>query len=73
MVALRASTGEVVWHFQLVHHDLWDYNTAAQPTLVDLELDGARIPAVIAAGKMGHVGKLGTKLGDFVVAFALPQ
>jgi quinoprotein glucose dehydrogenase len=53
LVALRASTGEVVWHFQTVHHDLWDYDVASQPTLVDLERDGVRIPAVVQATKMG--------------------
>lgn len=36
VVALRASTGQVVWHFQTVHHDLWDYDNAAPPALVKL-------------------------------------
>ena len=53
VVALRASTGELVWHQQLVHHDLWDYDVPAQPVLVDLERDGQRIPALIQATKMG--------------------
>ena len=35
IVALRASTGKVVWHFQAVHHDLWDYDIASPPALVD--------------------------------------
>jgi glucose dehydrogenase len=35
-VALRAATGEVVWHRQLVHHDLWDHDLAAQPLLIDI-------------------------------------
>ena len=34
VVALRASTGEVIWAFQVVHHDLWDYDVASQPALV---------------------------------------
>ena len=34
VVAIRASTGEVLWAFQVVHHDLWDYDVASQPTLV---------------------------------------
>ena len=34
IVALRASTGSVVWHFQTVHHDLWDYDNASPPALV---------------------------------------
>lgn len=52
VVALRASTGEFVWGFQVVHHDLWDYDVAAQPTLVRWQ-DGT--PAVIINTKMGHV------------------
>ena len=37
IVALRASTGEVVWHYQTVHHDLWDFDVPAQPTLTEVE------------------------------------
>ena len=53
VVALRASTGELLWQQQLVHHDLWDYDVPAQPVLVDLERDGRRVPALIQATKMG--------------------
>ena len=53
LVALRADSGEVVWHRQLVHHDLWDYDVAAQPMLVDIERDGKSIPAVVQATKTG--------------------
>jgi quinoprotein glucose dehydrogenase len=52
VVALRASTGEFVWGFQVVHHDLWDYDVAAQPTLFTWQ-DGT--PAVVINTKMGHV------------------
>ncbi|HEX3744736.1 MAG TPA: pyrroloquinoline quinone-dependent dehydrogenase [Bryobacteraceae bacterium] len=52
VVALRASTGEFVWGFQVVHHDLWDYDVAAQPTLFSWK-DGT--PAVVINTKMGHV------------------
>jgi quinoprotein glucose dehydrogenase len=52
VVALRASTGEFVWGFQVVHHDLWDYDVAAQPTLFTWK-DGT--PAVVINTKMGHV------------------
>ena len=44
IVALRASTGRVVWHFQVVHHDLWDYDVASPPALVTLRKDGREIP-----------------------------
>jgi len=53
LVALRADSGEVVWHRQLVHHDLWDYDLAAQPMLIDFERDGKLIPAVVQATKTG--------------------
>jgi len=53
IVALRASTGKVVWHFQTVHHDLWDFDNAAPPALVTVTRNGARIPAVIQTGKSG--------------------
>src|SRR5439155_179107 len=46
VVALRASTGERVWGFQVVHHDLWDYDVAAPPMLVSVTRDGREVPAV---------------------------
>jgi quinoprotein glucose dehydrogenase len=52
VVALRASTGEFVWGFQVVHHDLWDYDVASQPTLFTWR-DGT--PAIVINTKMGHV------------------
>jgi len=55
VVALRASTGTVVWSFQVVHHDLWDYDVPAQPTLLTVPRDGQDIPAVAVGTKMGHV------------------
>jgi quinoprotein glucose dehydrogenase len=55
LVALRASTGEVVWHFQTVHHDLWDYDLPSPPALVTLERDGVAVPAVVQTTKMGYV------------------
>jgi quinoprotein glucose dehydrogenase len=53
VIALNADTGQLVWGYQLVHHDLWDYDTVAQPSLVDLVHDGQHIPAVIEATKTG--------------------
>ncbi len=55
VVALRASTGAFVWAFQVVHHDLWDYDVPAQPVLFTLRRAGASIPAVAIGTKMGHV------------------
>jgi quinoprotein glucose dehydrogenase len=51
IVALRASTGRVVWHFQTVHHDLWDYDNASPPALVTVIQNGVPIPVVIQTGK----------------------
>lgn len=64
VVALRASTGEVVWHYQLVHHDLWDYDTPAQPTLVDLTIDGKSVPVVVQPTKMGMTFVLHRETGE---------
>ncbi len=55
LVALDSNTGEVRWHFQIVHHDLWDYDLPAQPILTDLERDGERVPAVVQLTKQGMV------------------
>lgn len=55
LIALNAKTGERVWHFQTVHHDLWDYDLPAQPNLMELTVDGKEIPAVGVIGKTGFV------------------
>jgi quinoprotein glucose dehydrogenase len=53
LVALDANTGKLKWYHQLVHHDLWDFDSAAAPALLDVVKDGKRIPAVAHVGKMG--------------------
>lgn len=53
VVALDGDTGRLAWGYQLVHHDLWDYDSAAQPSLVTLQHDGRAIPAVIQPTKTG--------------------
>ncbi|MEM7220809.1 MAG: PQQ-binding-like beta-propeller repeat protein [Pseudomonadota bacterium] len=63
VVALRASTGEVVWHFNTVHRDFWDFDVPAQPALIDLSVDGRRVPAVVQATKMGHLFVLHRETG----------
>jgi len=64
IVALRGSTGKVVWHFQTIHHDIWDYDNAAQPTLIDLEKDGEPFPAVIQATKTGMLYIFNRETGE---------
>jgi quinoprotein glucose dehydrogenase len=73
VVALRASTGEFVWGFQVVHHDLWDYDVASQPTLFTWK-DGT--PAVVINTKMGHVFVLNRLTGTPLLPIeerAVPQ
>jgi quinoprotein glucose dehydrogenase len=53
LVALDAATGKRLWHFQTVHHDLWDYDLPAQPVLVEVLRNGRKIPAVAQITKMG--------------------
>jgi quinoprotein glucose dehydrogenase len=64
VVALRGQTGEVAWHYQMVHHDVWDYDTPAQPTLVDLVVDGETVPAVVQVTKMGLTFALHRDTGE---------
>ena len=55
VVALRASTGKMAWHYQMVHHDLWDYDVPAQPVLFTMHRDGRDMPALVQTTKMGYV------------------
>ncbi len=64
IVALRGSTGRMVWHFQTVHHDLWDYDVPAQPTLVTIRRDGKQIPALVQATKRGSMFILNRETGE---------
>lgn len=64
IAALQAATGELMWFQQLVHHDVWDYDTPAQPVLVNIERDGALIPAVAQATKMGYLFVFDRRTGE---------
>lgn len=55
IVALDGSSGEVLWHFQIVHHDLWDYDVPSQPILTDIVRNGEVIPALIQTTKQGLI------------------
>ena len=63
VVALHAKTGELAWGFQLVHHDLWDYDTAAPPLLATLQHGGEKIPVVIQGNKTGNLFVLNRDTG----------
>ena len=53
VVAVDAATGKYKWHFQVVHHDLWDYDLPPAPVLVDIVVNGKKIPALAQIGKSG--------------------
>jgi quinoprotein glucose dehydrogenase len=63
LVCLDATTGRRVWHFQMVHHDLWDYDLPAAPNLVDIKVAGRRISAVAQVSKQGFCYVLDRETG----------
>jgi quinoprotein glucose dehydrogenase len=76
VVALRAKTGEVAWGFQLVHHDLWDFDSASPPLLTTLRHDGHDVPVVIQGNKSGLLYVLNRDTGKPVFPVeerAVPQ
>ena len=64
VVALNADTGEVVWHFKTVYHDVWDYDVPSQPTFYNIEKDGKIIKALAQTTKMGLVFLLNRETGE---------
>lgn len=66
VVALRGATGELVWYFQVVHHDLWDYDVATQPSLITYRQgpEDPGTPAVVVGSKTGHVFVLDRETGE---------
>jgi len=55
LVCLDAKTGKLVWYYQLIHHDIWEYDAASPAVLGDITVDGKRIKAVIASNKTGFL------------------
>ena len=64
VVALDLATGRVRWNFQTVHHDLWDYDVPAQPSLMDLTINGNTVPALVQPTKQGEVFVLDRRNGQ---------
>ena len=64
MVALRAATGELAWHFQTVHHDLWDYDVASPAALYTVRQGDRVIPAIAVGSKTGHLFLLNRETGE---------
>ena len=67
VVALNAETGKVAWVFQGAHHDLWDMDIPAQPSLVDLSINGNTVPALVASTKQGEIFVLDRRTGTPVL------
>lgn len=70
IVALDIASGEVRWHFQTVHHDLWDYDVPSQPVLLDLSVGGERVPALVQPTKQGEIFVLDRRSGAPVLPVA---
>lgn len=64
VVALDIRTGERLWHYQTVHHDLWDYDLPAAPGLLDVTIDGEDVPVLVEAGKTGYLYILNRVTGE---------
>jgi quinoprotein glucose dehydrogenase len=63
LVALSAETGKLVWYFQTVHHDLWDYDIACPPLLFDIQRNGQTIPAIAIGSKTANLFILNRETG----------
>jgi quinoprotein glucose dehydrogenase len=64
IVCVDAATGQRVWHFQAVHHGLWDYDFPCAPTLCDITVNGKKIKAVAAVSKQGFTYVFDRKTGE---------
>lgn len=70
VIALRGSTGELIWHFKTVERDFWDFDVPSIPALVDLSLDGQTVPALIQSTKMGFIFVLNRETGEPLIDVA---
>lgn len=64
VTAVEVETGEIAWSRQLVHHDIWDYDTVSAPTLMDIERDGEAIPALVQPTKQGFLYVMNRETGE---------
>lgn len=69
VVALRGATGEVAWHFQMVHHNIWDFDTPSQPLLVDLPYNGKVVPALVQNTKTGLIFVFNRETGEPLIPY----
>ena len=63
IVAVDIHSGDYVWHFQTIHHDLWDHDPPAPPTLFDIDRDGSTVPALAVTTKSGYLFILNRETG----------
>lgn len=64
LIALNAQTGERAWHFQMVHHDIWNYDTPTAPILLDVTIDGRDVPAIAQATKQAYLYVFNRETGE---------
>lgn len=64
LFALDARTGERVWHYQLVHHDIWNYDTSTAPVLLDVNIDGVETPIVVQTTKQNFAYVFNRETGE---------
>ena len=64
VLAIKASTGELVWDFRVVHHDVWDWDVPTHPLLVDITREGKKIPVVMVLTKTGVVFTFHRETGE---------
>ena len=64
LIALDADTGEREWHYQMVHHDIWNYDTPTAPVLLDVTIEGRDVPAIAQATKQGFVYAFNRETGE---------
>jgi quinoprotein glucose dehydrogenase len=64
VVALHIDSGDVAWHFQTVHHDIWDFDVPSQPTFFDWERDGEPVLGLAQTTKQGYVFLLDRETGE---------
>ncbi len=64
VVALDADSGKMLWYFQAVHHDIWDYDLPPGPTLLDVKINGRDVPLLAQTGKVGYMYILNRVTGE---------
>ena len=64
LIALDAKTGERAWHYQLIHHDIWNYDTPTAPVLLDVNVDGEEVPIVVQVTKQNMAYTLNRETGE---------